>query len=59
MKKREEDVPSWGRMNKIVRIMKLTAVLIVILSIQAFAIKGQNAKYSISMEEATFVQVIE
>jgi TonB-linked SusC/RagA family outer membrane protein len=59
MKKREEVVPSWGRMIKILRIMKLTAVLIVILSIQAFAIRGQNAKYSLSMDKATFVEVIE
>lgn len=39
--------------------MKLTLVLIVILSMQVFATEGQNAKCSISMENATFVEVIE
>ncbi|MCK9412595.1 MAG: TonB-dependent receptor [Prolixibacteraceae bacterium] len=60
MKKSKANIPLLQNIGQIVRIMKITAVLVFVLSIHSFAnTYGQNIKINISMENATFKEVIE
>lgn len=60
MKKSKANIPLLRNIRKIVRIMKIAAVLVFLLSFHSFAnTYGQNIKMNISMENATFKEVIE
>ncbi len=60
MKKSKANIPLLRNIRKIVRIMKIAAVLVFMLSFHSFGnTYGQNIKMNISMENATFKEVIE
>lgn len=60
MKKNKGYIPLLWDMRKILRIMKIVAALVFILSVHSFANSyGQSAKINMSMENATFKDVIE
>lgn len=61
MKKIEKYVPDIGNLTKILRIMKITILLICVFAAQTFAISSyaQSTKIDMSMKNATFKDVIE
>lgn len=59
MKKNRDYALPKGEVIKLLRIMRLTAILILILTVQAFAMKGQNTKFTLTMQDVPFVEVIE
>ena len=60
MKKRKTNIPLSWDIRKILRIMKIAAVLVFILSVHSFASSyGQTIKMNISIENATFKEIIE
>ena len=60
MKKCKSDIPFRRNIRKILNVMRIAAVLVLVLSFHSFAnTYGQNQKISISMENATFKEIIE
>ena len=60
MKKNKGYIPLLWDMRKFLRIMKIATVLVLILSFHSFANSyGQTTKINLSMENATFKEVIE
>jgi TonB-linked SusC/RagA family outer membrane protein len=60
MKKCMSDIPMWRNVRKILNIMKIAAVLVLVLSFHSFAnTYGQNQKMTISLENASFKEIIE
>jgi len=60
MKKNGADIPLFWNIRKILRIMKIAAVLVFVLSFHAFANSyGQTTKINLSMENASFREIIE
>lgn len=60
MKKNGADIPLFRNIGKILRIMKIAAVLVFVLSFHAFANSyGQTIKINLSMENASFREIIE
>ena len=60
MKKNKTNIPLFRDIRKILRIMKIAAILVFILSFHSFANSyGQTIKMNISMENASFKEIIE
>ncbi|NEW84955.1 MAG: SusC/RagA family TonB-linked outer membrane protein, partial [Mariniphaga sp.] len=60
MKKNGADIPLFRNIGKILRIMKIAAVLVLVLSFHAFANSyGQTIKINLSMENVSFREIIE
>ncbi len=60
MKNCMSDIPLWRNVRKILNIMKIAAVLVLVLSFHTFAnTYGQNQRMTISLENASFKEIIE
>jgi len=60
MKKNKANIPLFRDIRKILRIMKIAAVLVFVLSFHAFANSyGQTVKINLSMENTSFREIIE